>query len=171
MRESHGCSCGSISSTGRWVRGPVPVQGGAAGTGMQSEDSARHDPSVMAPSRSASALSPLLFTDGVLDPGACGDRRTHDVLRAASERAADRLRPGDVLFAALAGRDPAVLPALEAALAEGAAPQHLMEAIDVYDPPGTAYGFDGSPGRIAPELMAAFADFAAEYAVHTDEKT
>ncbi|MFI6662390.1 hypothetical protein ACIBL8_43575 [Streptomyces sp. NPDC050523] len=110
----------------------------------------------MAPSRSA--LSPLLFTDGVLDPGACGDRRTHDVLRAASER----LRPGDVLFAVLAGRDPAVLPALEAALAEGAAPQHLMAAIDVYDPPGTAYGFDGSPGRIAPELMAAFADLAAE---------
>ena len=123
----------------------------------------------MAPSRSA--LSPLLFTDGVLDPGACGDRRTHDVLRAASERASERLRPGDVLFAVLAGRDPAVLPALEAALAEGAAPQHLMAAIDVYDPPGTAYGFDGSPGRIAPELMAAFADFAAEYAGHADKTT
>jgi len=145
---------------------------------METEDSARHEPFVPATRTSVSgeasaaapagsrrtALSTLLFTDGVLDPQACGDPRIHEILTAAAARAADRLRPGDVLHAVLAGADPAVLAALESALAEGAAPQHLMEAIDVYDPPGSAYGFDGTPERIAPELLAAFADFDTEYA-------
>lgn len=62
-----------------------------------------------------------LFTDGFLDPDALGDERTATVLLSAAERANERLRPGDILYAALDARDPAVLPAFEGALAEGAA--------------------------------------------------
>ncbi|WP_229378720.1 AAA family ATPase [Streptomyces sp. VRA16 Mangrove soil] len=100
------------------------------------------------------------FTDGVLDPQACGDRRTAAVLTAAAQRAGRRLRPSDVVHAALAARDTALLTALDVALVDGAAPGHLLEAIDVYNPPGAAYEFDGSPERVAPELLAAFDEFS-----------
>ncbi|MYW68219.1 AAA domain-containing protein [Streptomyces sp. SID8379] len=100
------------------------------------------------------------FTDGVLDPQACGDQRTAAVLTAAAQRAGRRLRPSDVVHAALTARDAALLSALDVALVDGAAPGHLLEAIAVYNPPGVAYEFDGSPERVAPELLAAFEEFA-----------
>lgn len=108
-------------------------------------------------------LPALLFTDGVLDPHACGDRRTADILTAAAQRVLGRLRPSDVLHAVLESADPAILPALDVALAEGAAPSHLLDTLDVYSPAGGAYDFDGSPDRIAPELLAAFADAGAQW--------
>ncbi|MFI6344682.1 AAA family ATPase [Streptomyces sp. NPDC050560] len=102
----------------------------------------------------------LFFTSGVLDPSALGDPRTADVLMAAAQRVSARLRPSDVLHAALAERG-GPLPALETALAEGAAVRHVLDTVDVYNPPGDGYEFDGSPAGVAPELLAALDDFAA----------
>ncbi|MCX3059231.1 AAA family ATPase [Streptomyces beihaiensis] len=104
------------------------------------------------------------FTDGVLDPDACGDRRTAAVLTAAAQRSGRRMRPSDVLYAALAERDAALLSALDVALVDGAAPAHLMDAIDVYNPPGAAYEFDGSRSSVAPELLAALDAFTDQSA-------
>lgn len=105
-----------------------------------------------------------LFTDGFLDPDALGDERTATVLLSAAERATERLRPGDILYAALGTRDPAVLPAFEGALAEGAAPHHLLETVAVYAPPGNGYAFDGARDHVSPELAAAFEEFESRCA-------
>lgn len=105
-----------------------------------------------------------LFTDGFLDPDALGDERTAAVLLSAAERATERLRPGDILHAALDARDPAVLPAFEGALAEGAAPHHLLETVAVYAPPGNGYAFDGARDHVSPELAAAFEEFESRCA-------
>ncbi|RVU17992.1 ATP-dependent Clp protease ATP-binding subunit [Streptomyces antnestii] len=100
-----------------------------------------------------------LFTDGLLDPDALGDERTAAVLLSAAERATERLRPGDLLHAVLDSRDLALLPAIEGALAEGAAPHHLLETLAVYAPAGNGYAFDGAREHVAPELEAAFEEF------------
>ncbi|MEU6662298.1 AAA family ATPase [Streptomyces sp. NPDC046821] len=59
----------------------------------------------------------------------------------------------------LDSRDHAVLPAIEGALTEGAAPQHLLETLAVYAPAGNGYAFDGARDHVSPELSAAFDEF------------
>ncbi|MFB6676567.1 AAA family ATPase [Streptomyces sp. NPDC056390] len=131
---------------------------------MQHDSAKSPDSPENGPEEHLEGRSVRLFTDGFLDPDALGDERTAAVLLSAAERSTERLRPGDILYAALDARDPAVLPAFESALAEGAAPHHLLETVAVYAPPGNGYAFDGARDHVSPELAAVFEEFESRCA-------
>ncbi|MDJ1134558.1 hypothetical protein [Streptomyces iconiensis] len=105
----------------------------------------------------------LLFPTGVFAPQRIVDERAVKVLLAATRRALGTLRPSDVLHAAVASGDPALLSVLDLALSEGAGPQNVLDTIDAYNPPPQGpenHHFDGTPRCFTPEAMAALHTFA-----------
>ncbi|GAA1557009.1 ATP-dependent Clp protease ATP-binding subunit [Actinomadura kijaniata] len=110
----------------------------------------------------------LLFTDGLFTPQRLGDPRAADVLHAATDRASDRVRTSDLLHAAVAAGDPALLPVLARTLPEGVAERHLLAGIEIYNPGRSpdddGPAFDGRRERFDGAALAALRAFDAEFA-------
>ncbi len=65
----------------------------------------------------------MLFLQGVFAPELIADHRARSVLAAAADQAAEPVRPGDFLAAALRLRDPRVLALLSQALSPAGRPK------------------------------------------------
>ena len=116
-----------------------------------------------------SAVPRLYFPAGNFDPHAAGDGgRVGEVLARATRRFSGLLRGSDVLYVVaedcLAGSRAGIRTALELALEPGARLEDVRDVIGVYNPPGAdGGGFDRTPARFAPELLAVLSDFAAAF--------
>ncbi len=106
----------------------------------------------------------MLFQDNQLDLSGLNDERTEDVLTAATNRTIGRLRPSDVLAAAIENGDDKILATLSKALETGSTPQDMIAIIDVYNPPNDdkATGmFDGKRESFTAEVLKALEQFDA----------
>src|SRR5690348_15623794 len=104
----------------------------------------------------------MLFENGILKLDSIQDKRAVAVLERAIDRAAGKIRPSDLLCAAIAQADAAVLSSLSQALEPGATPLDLMEVIQAYNPARTsASEFDGSREFFSAEALQALNDFDA----------
>jgi ATP-dependent Clp protease ATP-binding subunit ClpA len=105
----------------------------------------------------------VLFVDDVFSPHTLADQRTADVLVAAADRAADSLRPSDILYSAVAGSDHRLVAIIRAALADGAQPRDLLDGIDLFNPARAGRrSFDGTRERFTPQALAALDEFGAQ---------
>lgn len=104
----------------------------------------------------------MLFEDEIFNPQSLNDERTIDILLSATERAADQVRPSDILYAAIAGGDRNILSILTVTLAEGARPPDLLDGIDLFNPARpSGPRFDGKRERFTTEARAALDEFDA----------
>jgi ATP-dependent Clp protease ATP-binding subunit ClpA len=117
----------------------------------------------------ATGSRPLLFTDGMFTPQALDNRRTEEVLLAATDRATGQVRPSDVLHAAIVSGDAKIIGSLAKGLQDGAKPDDVREIIEIYNPSRqSSEDFDGRRERFSAEAIAALDDFAAEVASGPD---
>src|ERR1035438_5641815 len=102
----------------------------------------------------------MLFENGVLGLNKIGDQRAAAVLERAVDRASGKVRPSDILCAAIAQGDAAILSSISQALDPGATPQDLIEVIEAYNPVRTdASGFDGTRDWFSADTIEALDDF------------
>jgi ATP-dependent Clp protease ATP-binding subunit ClpA len=113
----------------------------------------------------------MLFEKGILHLKGIKDNRAAAVLERAIDRAESRVRPSDILSAAIAHGDAGVLSSLSQALKAGASPEDIMGVIDAYNPARvSASEFDGRRSCFAPETLAALDDFETALAQHADRE-
>jgi ATP-dependent Clp protease ATP-binding subunit ClpA len=106
-----------------------------------------------------------LFINGVFAPHVLGDSRVENALLAATDRAADRVRPSDILHAAIAGRDAKIQGCLARAMRDGAKLDAVREIIEIFNPAAPDdTDFDGSRGRFSAHALAALDAFGGEVA-------
>jgi ATP-dependent Clp protease ATP-binding subunit ClpC len=109
----------------------------------------------------------VLFADGVFTPHALADPRATDVLHAATDRAVDEVRTGDLLHAIVSSGEMGIRSALTIALADGSQPQDVLNGIAIYRPADRARAdFDGRRERFTEEALRALDAFAADLAAH-----
>jgi hypothetical protein len=107
----------------------------------------------------------LLFVDDVFAPHVLADSRTTEVLHAATDRAAGRVRTSDLLHALISSGDLGVRAALALSLTDGAQLQDVLDGIDLYSPARAGGAdFDGRRDRFTDEALEALDAFAAELA-------
>ena len=102
----------------------------------------------------------MLFEGDFLRLGNIADERARKVLTAAIDRVQQRMRPSDLIAAAIGSGDARILTALAQAMPAGGSPLDLRETIDVYNPPPSSpTDFDGSRRRISDDALAALDEF------------
>lgn len=108
----------------------------------------------------------MLFEGDRFNPEKIADERARKVVWAAIDRAPGRIRPSDLLAAAIGSGDAKILAILAQAMPAGGSPLDLSQTIDVYNPPRSSpTDFDGSRGRISAETLAALEEFDQALAV------
>ena len=105
-----------------------------------------------------------LFEDGVLNFSKIGDQKAIDVLTMAIDRATDKVRPSDILAAALKKGDSEVIDVISQALKPGCFPNELLDLINVYNEPrkGPHSEFNGERKWFSKEALDALDHFDAE---------
>ena len=97
------------------------------------------------------------------NPAAVGDSRTEAVLFRAADRVVEKLRPVDLLAAAIDEAEPKFLATLAQALGPDVAAADLRELIELsYPASATPGAFDGRPNRFTPEALEGIKQFDAE---------
>ena len=107
----------------------------------------------------------MLFEKDIFTSQSLGDKRTEQVLLAAIDHASTKVRPSDLLFAAIESRDAKVLATLTRVLAPDSSPRDVLDTIEVYNPVSSASvatRFDGRKEWFSPEALEALEKFDAE---------
>ncbi|NUO83233.1 ATP-dependent Clp protease ATP-binding subunit [candidate division KSB1 bacterium] len=105
----------------------------------------------------------MFFQNNIFTPEQIGEPRSKAILLAATDRAAGKVRPSDLLAAAIDSQDAKILATLAQALEPGSTPQDLKEIIEVYNPARTTpTDFDGRQERFAAETLSALNQFEEE---------
>lgn len=107
----------------------------------------------------------MLFEKGMFNPQGVGDDRTATVLHAATDRAAGKVRPSDLLASAIESGDAKVLATLAQALEPGSTPLDLRDVIEIYNPMrshSTPTDFDGRRECFSSEALEALDKFDTE---------
>jgi len=104
----------------------------------------------------------MLFEKEMFNPECVEDKRTIAVLGAAVERASPKVRPSDLLAAAIETGDAKVLAMLEQALVQGSTPGNVLEIINIFNEPGLTHGneFYGSRDCFSTEALDALDQFS-----------
>jgi ATP-dependent Clp protease ATP-binding subunit ClpA len=105
----------------------------------------------------------MLFENGIFTPHLLNNERTEAVLLAATDHASGKIRPSDILLAAIDSRDVRILANLRLFLDPGCSPQELRKIIEAYNPTGTTHSyFNGERRWFSPETLPALDEFGSK---------
>lgn len=106
----------------------------------------------------------MLFEQGYFNPQSTGNERAAEVLNTAADRASAKVRPSDLVDAAIACGDARVLAMISQALTPGATPNDLRQLIEIYNHARRSpTDFDGSRERFSDEALLGLDEFDAEF--------
>lgn len=107
----------------------------------------------------------LIFEDDLFVPHVVDDPRAVAVLRAAADRAAEKVRTSDLLFAIINGGDVRARSVLSLAMRDGARLRDIVDGIELYSPARQGGSdFSGRREQFTGEALDALDAFDAELA-------
>jgi ATP-dependent Clp protease ATP-binding subunit ClpA len=110
-----------------------------------------------------------LFKAGTFSPDLLNEPRAAALLRAAADRTRSKMRPSDLLAAAVSLKDAKVQALLVQSMQPGSSTGEISEVIEVYNPACTNFSdFDGRRERFTENALDALDAFCSEYQQDTE---